>query len=154
MDTVAAVDLGSNSFHMVIARRDAQELRIVDRLREGVQLAAGLDAKSRISEEAQERALACLERFGQRLEELEADQVRAVGTNTLRKARNARKFLMEGDKLKVTLMFRGREIVHTSLGRQQLDRVVRVVVVFALLRPEQRTSHLRPIVLERKVDMT
>jgi translation initiation factor IF-3 len=39
------------------------------------------------------------------------------------KLRNARRFLMEGDKVKVTLMFRGREIVHTAIGREQLDRV-------------------------------
>jgi len=39
------------------------------------------------------------------------------------KLRNARRFLMEGDKVKVTVMFRGREIVHTALGRQQLDKV-------------------------------
>lgn len=39
------------------------------------------------------------------------------------KVRSARRFLIEGDKVKVTLMFRGREIVHTSLGFEQLDRV-------------------------------
>ncbi|MFP6654562.1 MAG: translation initiation factor IF-3 [Myxococcota bacterium] len=39
------------------------------------------------------------------------------------KLNNARKFLMEGDKVKVTVMFRGREMVHTSRGRKQLDEV-------------------------------
>lgn len=39
------------------------------------------------------------------------------------KVRGARRFLLEGDKVKVTLMFRGREIVHTSLGFEQLERV-------------------------------
>jgi translation initiation factor IF-3 len=39
------------------------------------------------------------------------------------KLNNARKFLMEGDKVKVTVMFRGREMVHTYRGRQQLDVV-------------------------------
>jgi translation initiation factor IF-3 len=39
------------------------------------------------------------------------------------KLKNARRFLMEGDKVKVTLMFRGREIVHTEFGRDQLDKV-------------------------------
>ena len=43
------------------------------------------------------------------------------------KLRNARKFLMEGDKVKVTLMFRGREIVHKELGREQLDRVKEIL---------------------------
>ena len=40
------------------------------------------------------------------------------------KLNNARRFLMDGDKVKVTVMFRGREMVHTSRGRGQLDEVV------------------------------
>ena len=39
------------------------------------------------------------------------------------KLNNARKFLMEGDKVKVTVMFRGREMVHTYRGREQLTAV-------------------------------
>jgi len=92
-DTVAAVDLGSNSFHMVIGRVVEPDVRILDRLRERVQLAAGLDAKGRLSEAAQERALSCLERFGQRLRGMPVDRVRAVGTNTLRRAKNSASFL-------------------------------------------------------------
>ncbi len=90
---VAAVDLGSNSFHMVIARRLDRELRIVDRVRERVQLAAGLDDERQLDEATQARALACLERMGQRLRAVPAHRVRAVGTNTLRRARNSREFL-------------------------------------------------------------
>ena len=41
------------------------------------------------------------------------------------KLNNARRFLMEGDKVKVTVMFRGREMVHTYRGRQQLEEVVK-----------------------------
>src|SRR5688572_9941333 len=85
---VAAVDLGSNSFHMMVARPDGAELQIIDRLREPVRLASGLDQKGRLIPAARERAIACLERFGQRLRELPKTRVRAVGTNTLRKARN------------------------------------------------------------------
>ena len=40
------------------------------------------------------------------------------------KLKNARRFLMDGDKVKVTVMYRGRELVHRGLGRQQLDKVV------------------------------
>lgn len=93
MESLAAVDLGSNSFHMVIAREDHGELQIVDRLREPVRLAAGLQEDGSLSEESQARAIACLTLFGQRLRDFGAEQVRAVGTNTLRKARNSRKFL-------------------------------------------------------------
>ena len=90
--TVAAVDLGSNSFHMVIARFFGEDLTILDRLREPVRLADGLGAGNRLSAEAQDRAIACLERFGQRLRGIPAAYVRAVGTNTLRLARSDREF--------------------------------------------------------------
>ncbi|NNE44163.1 MAG: exopolyphosphatase, partial [Gemmatimonadetes bacterium] len=77
--TVAAVDLGSNSFHMVIARYVEHDLHIVDRLREPVRLADGLLHGEELSEEVADRAIACLERFGQRLRDLPPEQVRAVG---------------------------------------------------------------------------
>ena len=92
-DVLAAVDLGSNSFHMVVARHDHGQLVIVDRLRESVRLGAGLDAQGRLSRESVERALQCLERFGQRLRDMQASSVRVVGTNTLRKARRKGAFL-------------------------------------------------------------
>jgi len=90
--TVAAVDLGSNSFHMVIGRFVRGELQIMDRMREQVMLAAGLDDDDHLSEESQARGLACLERIGQRLRSLPSVRVRAVGTNTLRRAKNGREF--------------------------------------------------------------
>lgn len=39
------------------------------------------------------------------------------------KTKNAERFLKDGDKVKVTIMFRGREIVHPDLGRELLDRM-------------------------------
>lgn len=90
---MAAVDLGSNSFHMVVARLQQGQLTIVDRLREMVRIASGLDARGRLDRESQERALDCLRRFGERLRDMHAHQVRVVGTNTLRRARRADKFL-------------------------------------------------------------
>jgi len=92
-DVIAAVDLGSNSFHMVVARYSHGQLVILDRLREMVRLAAGLDAHGRLDRAAVERALACLERFGQRLRDMRAESVRVVGTNTLRKARRKGAFI-------------------------------------------------------------
>ena len=92
-DVLAAVDLGSNSFHMVVARYTHGQLVIVDRLREMVRLAAGLDEQGRLSREAVGRALPCLERFGQRISDMKAERVRVVGTNTLRKARRKGAFL-------------------------------------------------------------
>ena len=92
-DVLAAVDLGSNSFHMVVARYTHGQLVIIDRLREMVRLAAGVAENGRIDKEAAARALACLQRFGQRLRDMRADSVRVVGTNALRLAHRKQAFL-------------------------------------------------------------
>ena len=81
---IAALDLGSNSFHLVVARVVEGVPQVVDRLRERVVLAAGLTKDDELDEETQARALATLERFGQRLKSLDLRDVRAVGTNALR----------------------------------------------------------------------
>lgn len=96
-DTVAAVDLGSNSFHMMVARPDPSGLQVIDRLRQSVRLADGLDGRNRLSQEAQDRAIACLEQFGQRLRGIPTNQVRAVGTNTLRIVRKGGEFLSRAE---------------------------------------------------------
>jgi exopolyphosphatase / guanosine-5'-triphosphate,3'-diphosphate pyrophosphatase len=95
---VAAVDLGSNSFHMIVCSLTDGKLQTVDRLREMVRLADGLDKKNILDPDTQKRALACLERFGQRIREFPHDSVRAVGTNTLRNAKNAQQFLEKAEK--------------------------------------------------------
>ncbi|MEJ2478560.1 MAG: exopolyphosphatase [Acidihalobacter sp.] len=93
-ESVAAVDLGSNSFHMIVAQVEANgHLRVVDRLKEMVRLGGGLDENKRLSAETQQRALECLRRFGQRVRDFQPGAVRALGTNTLRQARNAEAFL-------------------------------------------------------------
>jgi exopolyphosphatase/guanosine-5'-triphosphate,3'-diphosphate pyrophosphatase len=91
--TIAAVDLGSNSFHMIVAQIDNEQLQVIDRLKEMVRLGAGLDTNKQITPEARERALGCLSRFGQRLRELPQGAVRAVGTNTMRQIRDGGEFL-------------------------------------------------------------
>jgi len=96
--TIAAVDLGSNSFHLIVAQIENGQLQIIDRLKEMVRLGAGLDNKKRLTDEAQERALDCLSRFGQRLRDLPQHAVRAVGTNTLRQIRDGGKFLHKAEE--------------------------------------------------------
>ena len=54
------------------------------------------------------------------------------------KLKNARRFLMEGDKVKVTVMYRGREMVHRQLGRQQLDRVTQLLGTIATVENPPR----------------
>jgi len=92
-DVIAAVDLGSNSFHMVVARYSHGQLVIIDRLREMVRLAAGVGEDGRLDKDVAARALACLQRFGQRLRDMHARNVRVVGTNALRIARRKQAFL-------------------------------------------------------------
>ena len=94
----AAIDLGSNSFHLVVARAEEHALTVIDRERDMVRLAAGLDEKNEIIPEASERALDCLARFGERLRGLEADNVRVVGTNALRAATNSRQFIASAEQ--------------------------------------------------------
>ena len=92
-DLLAAVDLGSNSFHMVVARYVLGQLRIVDRIKEHVRLAEGLDARGGLGEDARERALETLSRFGERLNTLPRRRVRALATNTVRALREPQAFL-------------------------------------------------------------
>ena len=95
--TIAAVDLGSNSFHCQVGRVVGDQVYPLDSLREPVRLGAGLTQDKRIDEDAQERALACLKRFGERLREFDKHAVRAVGTNTLRVAKNATAFVRKAE---------------------------------------------------------
>ena len=105
----AALDLGSNSFHLIVAHHRAPprgegapgkggRLQVVDRHRETVRLAEGLDDDNAITAAASERALTCLRRLGQRIRHLPAAHVRVVGTNTLRKARNSRAFIADAQR--------------------------------------------------------
>ncbi len=96
-ELLAAVDLGSNSFHMVVARWQHGELRVIDRLRDSVRLAAGLRADGSLETERRERALSCLARFGQRLRTLPHSRVRAVATNTVRRMSAPQAFLLPAE---------------------------------------------------------
>ena len=95
----AAVDLGSNSFHMVIAHLSEGRFRIVDRIKERVRLAEGMDEQRRMSDEAMARGLDCLALFAERLTNIKPDQIRIAGTYTLRRASNARDFVREAAKV-------------------------------------------------------
>ena len=96
---LAAVDMGSNSFHLAVARLDHGVIRLTESLSEKVQLAAGLDENQMLTDEAMDRALACLSRFSQHLAGVEPDHLRIVGTNALRVARNARSFTISAQKV-------------------------------------------------------
>lgn len=94
-DLFAAIDLGSNSFHMIIARDVHGQMQVIDKHKEMVRLRSGLDKKGKLSEKAFNEGIACLERFGQRIKDIPSKNIRAVGTNTLRNAKNSREFLRQ-----------------------------------------------------------
>ncbi|WP_062060095.1 Ppx/GppA phosphatase family protein [Cellvibrio sp. OA-2007] len=95
---IAAIDLGSNSFHMIVARWDNGQLTLLDRLREPVRLGFGLQEDLSLSDDARDRALACLERFGECLRGYPSRSVRIVGTKTLRTVKDSTAFLIEAEK--------------------------------------------------------
>jgi exopolyphosphatase/guanosine-5'-triphosphate,3'-diphosphate pyrophosphatase len=94
-DMLAAVDLGSNSFHLQVGRVVGDQIYLLDSLREPVRLGAGMTRDGRLDRSTQLRALEALGRFGERLRGFSRGAVRAVGTNALRVARNADAFLAE-----------------------------------------------------------
>ncbi|MDH5823788.1 exopolyphosphatase [Luteimonas sp. RD2P54] len=96
-DLLAAIDLGSNSFHMVVARYTLGQLRIVDRLRETVRLGEGLDGEGGLQREARQRALGCLSRFGQRIRDIPPQRVRALATNAVRQLAAPQAFLVPAE---------------------------------------------------------
>lgn len=129
---LAAVDLGSNSFHMVIARVEHGEVRPVERLAETVQLAAGLK-DGLLSDDAIARGLACLAGFRQALNILKPDLVRVVGTNSLRVAKNARDFRRAAESIMghPLEVISGREearLVYLGVAHTMADDASRLVV--------------------------
>ncbi len=91
----AAIDLGSNSFHMIIARETHGQFQVIDKHKEMVRLRSGLDKDGNLTDKAFQTGIECLERFGQRLKGIPNKNIRAVGTNTLRNAKNSQKFLKQ-----------------------------------------------------------
>jgi exopolyphosphatase/guanosine-5'-triphosphate,3'-diphosphate pyrophosphatase len=94
-ETLAAVDLGSNSFHLEIGRVVDRQIYPLDAVREVVRLGGGLTAEKRIDRATQAAALEALAKFAERLRGFPRQGVRAVGTNALRIAKNSPQFLRE-----------------------------------------------------------
>lgn len=98
-EMIAAVDLGSNSFHMIVARVDEHgTFSMVDQMKEMVRLRGGLDENNNMDEAVAENALNCLQRFGDRIRHLDSSCVRAAGTNTLRSMNQSKKFLRKANQ--------------------------------------------------------
>lgn len=131
---LAAVDMGSNSFRLEIAQvTDSGLYRRVDYLKETVRLGGGLDDEGCLTEEAQQRGLACLNRFAQRLRGFEPAQVRAVATQTLREARNRDAFLRRAQQAlgHPVEVISGREearLTFAGVARLQPSQAPRLVI--------------------------
>jgi Exopolyphosphatase len=89
----AAIDLGSNSFHMLVVREVAGSIQTLTRIKRKVRLAAGLGSDNVLSTEAMERGWQCLRLFAERLQDIPLTQIRVVATATLRLAVNAQQFI-------------------------------------------------------------
>lgn len=133
-DIYAAVDLGSNSFHMIVARHEHGQLRVIDRIKEMVRLGGGLDRHGGLDPATRQRALDCLARFGQRIAGISDDHLRAVGTQTLRRLRSPQGFLVVAETaLGCPIdIISGREearLVYQGVSRGLPDNSVRRLVV-------------------------
>jgi len=134
-DMLAAIDLGSNSYHMVVARYTLGQLRTVDRLRETVRMAEGLDGRGGLDAEVRQRALRCLSRFGQRIRDIPPHRVRAVATNTVRRLAAPQAFLMPAE----TALGHAIEIVS---GREE----ARLVYLGVAEAQPPRSGHRRLVI--------
>src|SRR5690606_21054197 len=134
-DMLAAIDLGSNSYHMVVARYTLGQLRTVDRLRETVRMAEGLDGRGGLDPEVRQRALRCLSRFGQRIRDIPPHRVRAVATNTVRRLAAPQAFLMPAE----TALGHAIEIVS---GREE----ARLVYLGVAEAQPPRSGHRRLVI--------
>lgn len=97
-NTLGAVDLGSNSFHLLIGRVVDDQVYPLDSLKETVRLATGITEDKRLDLQAQERGIAALRKFSERLAGMPPEAVRVVGTNALRVAKNSAEFLRRAEK--------------------------------------------------------
>lgn len=95
----AAIDLGSNSFHMLVVREVAGSIQTLTRIKRKVRLAAGLNSECVLSPEAMERGWQCLRLFAERLQDIPQNQIRVVATATLRLAVNADVFLQKAQQI-------------------------------------------------------
>ncbi|WP_312242510.1 guanosine-5'-triphosphate,3'-diphosphate diphosphatase [Pantoea sp.] len=95
----AAIDLGSNSFHMLVVREVSGTIQAVARIKRKVRLAAGLDEANHLSKEAMTRGWQCLRLFSEQLQDIPPEQIRVVATATLRLAENAQEFLQPAEQI-------------------------------------------------------
>ncbi|OTA17806.1 hypothetical protein Xvie_00469 [Xenorhabdus vietnamensis] len=125
----AAIDLGSNSFHMLVVREVSGNIQVVTRIKRKVRLAAGLDKNNYLSQQAMERGWQCLRLFSEYLQDIPATHIRVVATATLRLAENSDEFVRKASEILSTSVnvIRGEEeaqliyqgVAHTTGGPEK-----------------------------------
>ncbi|GAA0513160.1 exopolyphosphatase [Tatumella terrea] len=125
----AAIDLGSNSFHMLVVRGISGSIQTVARIKRKVRLATGLSQENHLSDEAMARGWQCLRLFAEQLQDIPVSQIRVVATATLRLATNAQQFLSVAEDIlgcpvevisgeeEARLIYQG--VAHTTGGPDQ-----------------------------------
>ena len=130
----AVVDLGSNSFHLLITQLVNNQIKIVAKIKQKVRLAAGLDNNNELNHDAINRGIACLTLFSQHLVNIPVSNIRIVATAALRIAVNRDDFLTIANKilpLNIILLTGEQEakkiysgVAHTSQGHCDKKRLV------------------------------
>ncbi|WP_432460453.1 guanosine-5'-triphosphate,3'-diphosphate diphosphatase [Agarivorans sp. QJM3NY_25] len=122
----AAIDLGSNSFHMLIVRELSGCVQTIAKVKRKVRLAEGLDKNNQLDQAAMVRGWQCLSLFSEQLRDIPEQQIKIVATAALRKAVNAQVFLTQAEKIlankiniisgetEAKIIYRG--VAHTSGG--------------------------------------
>ncbi len=136
-DMCAVLDLGSNSFHLMILNRNSAALEVLERVKEKVQLANKFQ-NGRICVESSKRGLDCLARFAQRLRAIPRGNIRVVGTSALREARNADEFLLAASNIL------GREV--EVIDGEEEARLIYLGVDRALPGSDLEASHQRLVI--------
>ncbi len=132
-DALAAIDLGSNSFRLEIARLRGGDYKSLGYWKEPIRLGAGLDPNGLLTTAATERALTCLRRFGAELQGFPAGRVRAVATQTLREAKNRDAFLLQaqaalGFPVEVIAGREEARLIYSGVSRLQPSDEPRLVI--------------------------
>ncbi len=130
---IAAIDLGSNSFHMVVAKVVGQDLQLISRHKQRVRLASGLDQEQNLSHAAMERGLECLAMFAERLQGFEPSNVRIAATHTLRLANNAHLFLQRAAEvlpfpIEIIPGEEEARLIYTGVAHTQVESHAKLVV--------------------------
>jgi exopolyphosphatase / guanosine-5'-triphosphate,3'-diphosphate pyrophosphatase len=132
-DIYAVIDLGSNSFHMLMVKVVAGSVQVIGRVKRKVRLAAGLNQQQVLHHDAMTRGWECLTLFAERLQDIPTANIRIIGTATLRLAKNANLFLQQaetiiGQKIQVISGEEEARIIYLGVAHTSTNHRKRLVI--------------------------